>query len=226
MFGGLSGRSMGLRLTPGEGGSGLDRDDDMGGLGRPRAFDARGGDQHVDRRASAGAVWAGRRGGRRVAGRACRVRCGRSMRPARPGSGWRGRRAAGIAMQVVRAGQDAAGGGRSGQDRPQGRRAARAVAAGRAAAARSTVPPDWLEAVPASGARAASRSARDLVRARHRVSKLLLVDGRVYPEPTTWNQRHRRWLARQQFEQPADRAGVRRPARRRRRADRAPRRAG
>ena len=56
------------------------------------------------------------------------------------------------------------------------------------------------------------------MRARHRVSKLLLVHGRVYPEPTTWNREHRRWLGRQQLRARADRAGVRRPAGRRRRA--------
>jgi len=38
--------------------------------------------------------------------------------------------------------------------------------------------------------------------ARHRVSKMLLRHGRVYPEPSTWTQKHRRWLAAQQFEQP------------------------
>jgi transposase len=31
------------------------------------------------------------------------------------------------------------------------------------------------------------------------VSKLLLVEGRVYAGVTTWNREHRRWLARQQF---------------------------
>jgi transposase len=40
---------------------------------------------------------------------------------------------------------------------------------------------------------------RDLNRARDRVSKLLLVDGRVYPGKTTWNDAHRRWLSAQQF---------------------------
>jgi transposase len=40
----------------------------------------------------------------------------------------------------------------------------------------------------------------DLCRARHRVSKLLLRYGRVYPEKSTWTQRHRRWLAGQRFE--------------------------
>jgi len=64
------------------------------------------------------------------------------------------------------------------------------------------VPPDWLEACRHL-ARAREGVRRDLNRARHRVSKLLLVEGRVYPEPTTWNQRHRAWLARQQFCQPA-----------------------
>jgi transposase len=40
----------------------------------------------------------------------------------------------------------------------------------------------------------------DLVRARHRVSKLLLRHGRRY-EATAWTQGHRRWLAQQRFEQ-------------------------
>jgi len=40
----------------------------------------------------------------------------------------------------------------------------------------------------------------DLLRARHRVSKLLLQHGRVYSEPTTWNKRHRLWLGRQRFD--------------------------
>jgi transposase len=31
------------------------------------------------------------------------------------------------------------------------------------------------------------------------VSKLLLVEGRVYPGVTAWNREHRRWLSRQQF---------------------------
>jgi transposase len=39
------------------------------------------------------------------------------------------------------------------------------------------------------------------MRCRHRVSKLLLLHGRVYPEPTTWNQRHRRWLGGQHFDE-------------------------
>jgi transposase len=43
----------------------------------------------------------------------------------------------------------------------------------------------------------------DLLRARHRVSKLLLLHGRVYPEPTRWNRAHHRWLAGQRFGEPA-----------------------
>ena len=43
---------------------------------------------------------------------------------------------------------------------------------------------------------------RDLMNARHRVSKMLLRHGRVYPEPSTWTQKHRRWLAVQQFSEP------------------------
>ena len=43
---------------------------------------------------------------------------------------------------------------------------------------------------------------RDLMNARHRVSKMLLRHGRVYPEPSTWTQAHRRWLSAQQFPEP------------------------
>jgi transposase len=45
---------------------------------------------------------------------------------------------------------------------------------------------------------------QDLMRARHRVSKLLLRYGRVWPAGrATWTQAHRDWLASQRFEQPA-----------------------
>lgn len=43
---------------------------------------------------------------------------------------------------------------------------------------------------------------RDLMNARHRVSKMLLRHGRVYPEASTWTQKHRQWLACQQFPEP------------------------
>jgi transposase len=61
-----------------------------------------------------------------------------------------------------------------------------------------TVPPDWLEAIRHL-ARPRAQVRRDLGRARQRVSKLLLVEGRVYPGVTTWTREHRRWLAAQQF---------------------------
>jgi len=45
---------------------------------------------------------------------------------------------------------------------------------------------------------------QDLMRARHRVSKLLLRHGRVYPrERGTWTVTHRNWLASQRFDEPA-----------------------
>jgi transposase len=70
----------------------------------------------------------------------------------------------------------------------------------------------WLKivTVPSASVEAARHLCRareqvrsDLMRCRHRVSKLLLLHGRVYPEPSTWTRRHRQWLARQQFDEPA-----------------------
>jgi Transposase IS116/IS110/IS902 family len=40
---------------------------------------------------------------------------------------------------------------------------------------------------------------QELMRARHRVSKMLLRHGRVYPKPNTWTAEHRRWLSAQRF---------------------------
>jgi transposase len=51
-------------------------------------------------------------------------------------------------------------------------------------------------------ARAREQVRSDLMRCRHRVSKLLLLHGRVYPERSTWTQAHRRWLAGQRFDEP------------------------
>jgi transposase len=61
------------------------------------------------------------------------------------------------------------------------------------------MPPDWLEAIRHL-ARGREHVRRDLARARHRVSKLLLLHGRVYPGRSAWSQEHRRWLAAQAFE--------------------------
>ncbi len=51
--------------------------------------------------------------------------------------------------------------------------------------------------------RAREQVRADLMRCRHRVSKLLLLHGRVYPRPTAWTKTHRAWLAQQRFDQPA-----------------------
>jgi transposase len=62
------------------------------------------------------------------------------------------------------------------------------------------VPPVQIEAAREL-MRAHDACRRDLMTARHRISKMLLRQGRVYPQPTTWTAAHRRWLARQQFEE-------------------------
>jgi transposase len=51
--------------------------------------------------------------------------------------------------------------------------------------------------------RAREQVRSDLMRCRHRVSKLLLLHGRVYAEPTAWSSRHRKWLAAQRFDEAA-----------------------
>jgi transposase len=51
-------------------------------------------------------------------------------------------------------------------------------------------------------ARAREQVRGDLMRCRHRVSKLLLLHGRVY-DGGTWTKAHRRWLGSQRFDQPA-----------------------
>jgi transposase len=51
-------------------------------------------------------------------------------------------------------------------------------------------------------ARAREQVRSDLMRARHRVSKLLLLHGRVY-ERSAWTKTHRRWLEAQRFDQAA-----------------------
>lgn len=53
---------------------------------------------------------------------------------------------------------------------------------------------------PAFCSRVREAVRRDLARARHRVSKLLLLHGRVYPGKTTWNRPHCSWLSAQSFE--------------------------
>ena len=67
-----------------------------------------------------------------------------------------------------------------------------------------------MVAVPSASVEAARHLCRareqvrsDLMRCRHRVSKLLLLHGRVYPQPTPWTKTHRRWLEQQRFQEAA-----------------------
>jgi transposase len=65
------------------------------------------------------------------------------------------------------------------------------------------VPSEWLEATR-DLVRAREDVRCDLTRARHRVSKQLLRYGRVYTSTgSTWTTRHRDWLAKQSFSEPA-----------------------
>jgi transposase len=111
---------------------------------------------------------------------------------------YRAASAAGIAIEVVAPGKTPRpSGDRVKTDRKDAERLARLLLAG--SLEPIAVPDEWVESVRHLS-RAREQVRRDLMRTRHRVSKLLLQHGRVYPEPTTWNQRHRRWLAGQRFE--------------------------
>lgn len=105
---------------------------------------------------------------------------------------------AGIDMQVVAPSKTPrASGDRVKTDRKDAEFLARLLLAGQLHPV--TVPPAWLEAIRHL-ARTREQVRHDLMRARHRVSTLLLVHGRVYPGKTAWNQTHKRWLAQQSFE--------------------------
>src|SRR5215213_8782348 len=104
---------------------------------------------------------------------------------------------AGIEVQVVAPSKTPrASGDRVKTDRKDAELLARLLLAGQLTPV--LVPPDWLEAIRHL-ARTREYVRRDLGRARHRVGKLLLLHGRVYPGVTTWNRAHRRWLAGQSF---------------------------
>lgn len=114
---------------------------------------------------------------------------------------YRAATAAGIAMQVIAPGKTPRGpSDRVKTDRKDAELLARLLLAG--SLHRVVVPPPEIEA-----AREMTRlhdvCRRDLMNARHRVSKMLLRHGRVYPKATTWTAEHRRWLARQRFDQAA-----------------------
>src|SRR5437588_3149084 len=109
--------------------------------------------------------------------------------------------AAGIRIDVVAPGKTPRGRGeRVKTDRKDAELLARLLLAGQLTPV--TVPPVEVEAAREL-TRCHDACRRDLMNARHRVSKMLLRHGRVYPKPTTWSQEHRRWLARQQFTHPA-----------------------
>lgn len=113
---------------------------------------------------------------------------------------YRAATAAGIGMQVIAPGKTPRGpSDRVKTDRKDAELLARLLLAG--SLTRVVVPPPEVEAAREM-TRAHDACRRDLMNARHRVSKMLLRHGQVYPKPTTWTAEHRRWLARQQFDQP------------------------
>jgi transposase len=108
--------------------------------------------------------------------------------------------AAGIGMEVIAPGLTPRGrGDRVKTDRKDAELLARCLIAGSLTAV--VVPPPAVEAAREL-TRAHDACRRDLMNARHRVSKMLLRHGRVYPKDSTWTQEHRRWLASQQFREP------------------------
>jgi transposase len=109
--------------------------------------------------------------------------------------------AAGIAMQVVAPGKTPRGpSDRVKTDRKDAELLARLLLAG--SLKHVVVPPPEVEAAREM-TRAHDACRRDLMNARHRVSKMLLRHGRVYPKPSTWTAEHRRWLSIQRFDEPA-----------------------
>jgi transposase len=108
--------------------------------------------------------------------------------------------AAGIRMDVVAPGKTPRGASdRVKTDRKDAELLARLLLAGQLAPIK--VPPAGVEAAREL-TRCHDACRRDLMTARHRISKMLLRHGRVYPKPTTWGQDHRRWLVGQHFEEP------------------------
>lgn len=114
---------------------------------------------------------------------------------------YRAAMAAGIAVQVIAPGKTPRGpSDRVKTDRKDAELLARLLLAG--SLTRVVVPPPEVEAAREM-TRAHDACRRDLMNARHRVSKMLLRHGRVYPKSTTWTVEHRRWLSGQHFDQPA-----------------------
>jgi transposase len=113
---------------------------------------------------------------------------------------YRAATAAGIEMLVVAPGKTPrAASDRVKTDRKDAELLARLLLAGQLKAI--AVPTQEVEAAREL-TRAHDAARRDLMTARHRVSKLLLRHGIVYPAATTWTRAHRTWLARQAFSEP------------------------
>lgn len=108
--------------------------------------------------------------------------------------------AAGIGIEVIAPGLTPRGrGDRVKTDRKDAELLARCLIAGSLTVV--VVPSPQVEAAR-EVVRAHDACRRDLMNARHRVSKMLLRHGRVYSKDSAWTQEHRRWLAAQQFAEP------------------------
>jgi len=113
---------------------------------------------------------------------------------------YRAAQAAGLSLAVVAPSKTPrAPGDRIKSDRKDAELLARLLLAGQLKPV--AVPPPAFEAARHL-ARAREQARHDLMRCRHRVSKLLLVHGRVY-EASAWTKTHRRWLERQRFDEAA-----------------------
>jgi transposase len=111
---------------------------------------------------------------------------------------YRAARETGVGIDVVAPGKTARpSGDRVKTDRKDAELLARLAMAGQLRAV--AVPEAFIEAARHL-TRTREQVRADLLRARHRVSKLLLSLGRVYDGTTTWNRDHRRWLGRQTFD--------------------------
>ena len=127
-----------------------------------------------------------------------RRRCGSPTRPARPATG--SRVPAGIACTVAAPSKiPRAAGDRVKTDRRDAERLARLLRLGELVAVRV---PEPHEEAARDLVRAREDARGDLMRARHRLSKLLLRHGLVY-DASAWTLAHDAWLRGQRFERRA-----------------------
>ena len=132
-------------------------------------------------------------------------RCGSRMRPARPGTGWRASsRSVGVECVVAAPSKiPRASGDRVKTDRRDAEHLVRLLLAGKLHAVR--VPGPEEEALR-DLVRAREAVRVDLMRSRHRLSKLLLRHGIRFDDGQAWTERHRDWLATVTLEWPAAQA--------------------